>query len=79
MTTIEIKKSIIQRIAQIEDLNFLKAIKTIIESNSTGSVFFVPPKMKEKIQYSRKHARQGHIISNKDLTKEIEDWLRKGK
>lgn len=65
MTTTEIKKSIIDRISQIEDLNFLKAIKTI--------------KVKEKIQHSRKHARQGNIISNENLNKEIEDWLRKEK
>jgi len=41
MTTIELKKSIIQRIAEIEDSEFLKAIKTIIDSNQSDAVFKV--------------------------------------
>lgn len=31
MTTLELKNSIIQRISEIEDINFLKAVKSILD------------------------------------------------
>ena len=79
MTTIEIKKTIIDKIAQIEDLHFLKAIKIIIESRPNESVFKVTDEMRSKIEHSRNVAKQGKIVSDKEVNREIEEWLRQGK
>jgi hypothetical protein len=79
MTTIEIKNSIIRRIAEIDDMNFLKALKTIVDSNPSDSVFSTTGEMKKKIEFSRKQAESGHVLSNDELSKEINAWLKQGK
>lgn len=75
MTTIELKRSIIQRIAQIDDSTFLKAIKTIIDSNPSETVFQIPENLKIQLKESRKQIRKGQGISNEDLNNEILKWL----
>jgi F0F1-type ATP synthase delta subunit len=79
MTTIELKKSIIQRIAQIDDSSFLKAIKTIIDSNPSESLFYIPEDLKIQLKESRKQIRKGKGISNEDLNNEILEWLEERK
>ena len=79
MTTIELKKSIILRIAQIDDSTFLKAIKTIIDSNPSETVFHIPENLKVKLKESRKQIRKGLGISNEDLNNEIMEWLEERK
>ena len=79
MTTIELKKSIILRIAEIEDSEFLKAIKTIIDSNQSDAVFKVSEPMKKDIEKGRKQIREGKYTTQEDLEKEINAWLKERK
>ncbi len=79
MTTIELKKNIILRIAEIEDSEFLKAIKTIIDSNQSDAVFKVSEPMKKDIETGRKQIREGKYTSQEDLEKEIYAWLKEKK
>ncbi|MEI7491128.1 MAG: hypothetical protein WCK92_07015 [Bacteroidota bacterium] len=79
MTTIELKKSIILRIAEIEDSEFLKAIKTIIDSNQSDAVFKVSEPMKKDIETGRKQIREGKYTTREDLEKEINAWLKERK
>ena len=79
MTTIELKRSIIQRIAQIDDSAFLKAIKTIIDSNPSEPVFQIPEDLKIMLKESRKQIRKGQGLSNEDLNNEILEWLEERK
>ncbi|MEI8006179.1 MAG: hypothetical protein WCI48_08225 [Bacteroidota bacterium] len=79
MTTIELKKSIILRIAEIEDSEFLKAIKTIIDSNQSDAVFKVSEPMKKDIETGRKQIREGKYTTHEDLEKEISAWLKERK
>ena len=79
MTTIELKKSIIQRIAEIEDSEFLKAIKTIIDSNQSDAVFKVTEPMKKDIETGRKQIREGNYTTQEGLEKEIVSWLKEKK
>jgi hypothetical protein len=79
MTTIELKKSIIQRIAQIDDSTFLKAIKTIIDSNPSEPVYQIPENIKLMLKDSRKQVKKGQGISNEDLNNEILTWLEERK
>ena len=79
MTTIELKKSIILRIAEIEDSEFLKAIKTIIDSNQSDAVFKVSEPMKKDIETGRKQITEGKYTTQEDLEKEIYAWLKEKK
>jgi len=76
MTTIELKKSIILRIAEIENSEFLKAIKTIIDSNHSDAAFKVSEPMKKDIETGRKQIREGKYTTQEDLEKEISAWLK---
>jgi predicted transcriptional regulator len=79
MTTIELKKSIIQRIAEIEDSEFLKAIKTIIDSNQAETVFKVTEPMKKDIETGQQQIREGNYTTHDELEKEIIAWLKEKK
>ena len=48
MTTIELKKQLIHRISEIEDANFLKALKTILDSKLNEKVLNLTAEQKDE-------------------------------
>jgi hypothetical protein len=75
MTTFELKKQHIHRISRIEDINFLKAIKTILDSKVNEEVIRLTDQQKEEIMASRDDFRKGLVIENAMLDQEIREWL----
>jgi hypothetical protein len=43
MTTIQLKKALIQHISEIEDKTFLETIKTILDANSESRIISLTP------------------------------------
>ena len=76
MTAIELKKTLIQRILEINDISFLKAIKTILDSNSKDELISLTPKLSDEIMSSKKEIENGLFISDAELEKEVEAWLK---
>lgn len=74
MTTVELKKLLIQRIAEINDVSFLKAVKTILESKTNTEILLLTPEQKKEIMESKKNIEQGLIIDNDSLDKEVAKW-----
>jgi len=75
MTTIQLKNALIQKISEIEDISFLKAIKTILEVKSESKIINLTPGHTNEIMASKKKIEQGLFIENNLLEKEIEEWL----
>ena len=75
MSTIELKKTLIQRIVEINDVSFLKAIKTILDIRSNDEVISLTPNMRKEITASKKEIENGLFITDEKLEKEIEAWL----
>jgi len=75
MTTIELKKQLIHRISEIEDMNFLKALKTILDSKLNKGVLNLTAEQKDEIIESREDVKKGLVIDNALLDKEIKAWL----
>ena len=75
MTTIELKKQLIHRISEIEDTNFLKALKTILDSKVNAGVLNTTAEQKDEVLASRKDVEKGLVIDNVLLDKEIKAWL----
>jgi len=75
MTTIELKKQLIHRISEIEDANFLKALKTILDSKLNEKVLNLTAEQKDEIIESREDVKKGLVIDNALLDKEIKAWL----
>lgn len=74
MTTVELKKLLIQRIAEINDVSFLKAVKTILESKTNTEILLLTPEQKKEIMESKKEIEQGLFIDNDSLDKEVAKW-----
>lgn len=75
MTTIELKKILIHRIAEINDEPFLTAIKTILDSKSQSQVLNLTQSQRSEIIESKNQIEQGLFIEQSELDKEINKWL----
>jgi hypothetical protein len=75
MTTIELKKQLIHRISEIEDANFLKALKTILDSKFNEGILNLTADQRDEIIASREDVKKGLVIDNALLDKEIKAWL----
>jgi predicted transcriptional regulator len=75
MTAIELKNILIRRISEINDISFLKAIKTILDSKTDNNVLALTSKQKEEIVASKKEIEKGLFIEHEELEKEVKGWL----
>lgn len=75
MTAIELKKLLIHRIAEINDLSFLNAIKTILDTKTQSQTIILTPEQRYEIQESRKEVEQGLFIEQVELDNEFNKWL----
>jgi hypothetical protein len=76
MTMLELKSILIHRISEINDIPFLEAIKTILDEKAEDSVIVLTDEQKQEIIQSRKEIKEGLFISNEELDKEIQAWLK---
>ena len=75
MSTTELKHIITDRISLIEDVEFLKALKTIIDSKVATTVYNLSELQKERIKLGDEQLLKGRTISDEELQKEISQWL----
>lgn len=75
MSTIELRNIIAEKLSHIEDVSFLQAIKTIIESKASNETYILSDYQKERIDSARLQLRNKQTISHEDLQKEISQWL----
>jgi hypothetical protein len=75
MTAIQLKTLLIHRISEINDVSFLKALKTILDSRSEGSVIQLTQEQLEDIIASKKEIEKGLFIENLAFEKEVKQWL----
>jgi predicted transcriptional regulator len=59
----------------IEDASFLNALRTIIASKVSDSVYELSDFQKKRIELGRQQIEDGQTISHEDLQKEIDQWL----
>jgi len=74
MTTIELKKLLIHKITEINDVSFLKAVKTILDSKTDTEVLLLTSEQKREIMESKKEIEQGLYIEHEILDKEVARW-----
>ena len=75
MSTIELRHIIAEHLSHIDDVSFLKAIKTIIESKTSEGTYKLSDHQKKRIDLARQQLKSGQTISNDDLQKEVDQWL----
>lgn len=75
MSTIELRHIITEQLSHIDDVSFLNAIKTIIESKVSEVTYKLSDFQKKRIDLARQQLKSGQTISNDDLQKEVDQWL----
>ncbi len=75
MSTVELRNSIMEQLSLIEDVSFLNALRTIIASKVSDSVYELSDFQKKRIELGRQQVEDGQTISHEDLQKEIDQWL----
>jgi hypothetical protein len=75
MTAIQLKTLLIHRISEINDVSFLKALKTIVDSKTDTGVIQLTQEQLDDIIASKKEIEQGLFIENSVLEKEVKQWL----
>ena len=73
MTT-QIKNSLISRIKDSNDVNFLKALQTIFDS-SEQSLYQLSSEQNDSIIKGREEIKNGDYIENDQLMSEMKKWL----
>jgi hypothetical protein len=75
MSTVELKNIITEHLSHIEDVSFLNAIKTIIESKASLGTYELSDYQKNRIDLARLQLKKRQTITHEDLQKEIDQWL----
>lgn len=76
MNTVELKNILIHRISEINDVSFLNAIKTILDSKAINEMMPLSNEQKEEIKASKKDIEEGLYMEHDEFGKEIKAWLK---
>ncbi|MBD3749691.1 MAG: hypothetical protein IE931_09355 [Sphingobacteriales bacterium] len=76
MGVLEIKQEILNQLDYIEDISFLKAIKSIVESKAKDGIYMLSDEQKERIYQARLQFLNNKTIDNQIVEEEIELWLK---
>jgi len=71
----QIKNSLIERIKQSENLDFLKAVQTIFDT-SGEKIYELNEQEKESIAVSYKQIEENNVQANEEVISEMKAWLR---
>jgi uncharacterized protein YktA (UPF0223 family) len=74
MSTIELKRLLIHRITEINDISFLKAVKTILDTKTESEVLLLTPKQHKEILESKKEIERGLFIEQESLETKVLKW-----
>ncbi len=74
MTSLQLKKILINRIKEIDDISFLNEIKSILDSKSKQQILKLTPEQRKEINESKKEISNGSFIEQSDLDIEIAKW-----
>ncbi|MGK6351617.1 hypothetical protein [Parapedobacter sp. DT-150] len=77
MSTLELKDMLIHRIAEIDDVQFLKALKTILDTKTEAQTINLTQAQIQEIQASREDIAAGRFVEQDDLDAEFNTWLKR--
>ncbi len=75
MSTLELRKKIIETIFLIEDKSFLEALKTIVDTKLASATYELSDFQRDRIRKGREQLMNGNTISNDTVQKKVDKWL----
>jgi hypothetical protein len=77
MSTEQLKNLLIDKISEIEDESFLQAINIILDKNTAASgKLMLTEEQMQNASNGLNQLEAGQIITNEDLEKEEDEWLK---
>ena len=76
MTAIELKRFLVHRISEINDISFLKAIKTILDSKTDKEVIKLTEEQTKEIMKSMHEFQNGNYSEQEILDHEVAKWAK---
>jgi predicted transcriptional regulator len=76
MSTIEIKDKIFKKLDSVDDA-LLNDVLALLEFESDTSEYILSDAQKAAIDESRTQIKKGEFLTNKEVNKEIDEWLNK--
>lgn len=75
MNTFQLKQELIQSISSIEDIDFLNAIKTILDYKKNEFFFELTTDQEKELLLASKEGKKGNVISQSEMDQKVEEWL----
>lgn len=77
MSTAELKKKVIDKVDNINDDFILEELLSLIDFESDNDkVLKISDELKRKIDIGLQQIENGEVLSNEDVEKEIDEWLK---
>ena len=76
MNTLELKQELINKISRIEDIDFLKAIKTFLEYKKKDTLINLTLEQERELLLASEDGKKGNLINQSELDKKVEEWLK---
>jgi len=75
MNAIQLKQELIHRISIIDDIDFLNAIKTILDYKKKENFIELTVDQEKELLFASKEGKKGNVISQSELDQKVEEWL----
>jgi len=75
MSATGLRHIINEHLSHIDDVSFLNAINTIIESKASDGIYKLSDYQKKRIDLAREQLKKGQTISNEAIQEEVNQWL----
>jgi hypothetical protein len=76
MTTLELKKILINRITEINDISFLNELNAILDSKDTIKKIQLTDEQKSEILASKQEISKGLVYDNCQVNEAFVEWLK---
>jgi len=76
MNTIELRKEVIARISGIEDVDFLNAIKTILDYKKAEKIINLTKHQEQELFIASEEAKSGQYTPQPEMDEKVKEWLK---
>jgi hypothetical protein len=75
MNAFQLKQELIHRISIIEDIDFLNAIKTILDYKKKESFIELTADQEKELLFASEEGENGNVISQSEMDQKVEEWI----
>jgi len=78
MSTLELKKNLIEKISKIENEDLLNEVNRLIDlETSDDAVYILNSQEEQAISEAEIQIKKGNVLTDEEAKKDIDEWLKK--